>query len=275
MNIKRRSFCTFVATGLGNLAVGCGPPCPTASPREERAWEKAVDAMVVLPLDAKAKITIKRDVHNIVISAEAGEVANAFQEVMRDRSLHFGFIEVRRKRANWDKPFQLGERFQGHYSIPLAAEELPKFWRNLFKDLYEHEAIQTITCEIENGLTSDYGEITLLDLDPAPGQPYRMQYKYLGVKDPQSGSPISGSSMFLVTPIVDVHELDALGVSKACTLTQIFEYQEQTDFMAYFFSAGGLTLHNQVVFSQASQAAKKIGAKILSSDIPKEYQEGL
>src|SRR5690606_22463622 len=126
----------------------------------------------------------------------------------------------------------------GHYSIPLAAEELPKFWRNLFKDLYEHEAIQTITCEIENGLTSDYGEITLLDLDPAPGQPYRMQYKYLGVKDPQSGSPISGSSMFLVTPIVDVHELDALGVSKACTLTQIFEYQEQTDFMAYFFSAG-------------------------------------
>ncbi len=275
MNIKRRSFCTLVATGLGNLAVGCGPPCPTASPQAEGAWEKAVDAMVILPLDAKQAITIKRDVHNIVINAEAGEVADAFQQVMRDRSLHFGLIEVRRKRENWDKPFRLGERFQGHYCISLAAEELPKFWRSIFRELYEHEAIQVVTCEIENGLTSDYGEITLLDLNPKPGDPYRMQYKYLGVKDPQSGSPISGSSTFIVTPIVDMHELSALGVSKACRLTQIFEYQEQSDFMAYFFSAGGLTLHNQVVFSQARQAAAKIGAKILSSDIPEEYQQGL
>jgi hypothetical protein len=56
------------------------------------------------------------------------------------------------------------------------------------------------------------------------------------------------------------------------SLTQIFEYQEQSPTFALFFSSGGLKLHNQVVYSQASQAAELIGAKVLSSDIPEAYQ---
>ncbi|MCA9632427.1 MAG: hypothetical protein KC766_32465 [Myxococcales bacterium] len=231
--------------------------------------------MEVLPLDPKSGTSIKRDVHNIVIDADAGEVARAFNDVMIDTSRHFGLIKLQRMRANEGKPFSVGERFQGQYTLTLAKDEWPKFWRNVFEDLYENDKIQVVICEIQNSMLSDYGELTLLELDPKPGEPYRMQYRYLGHSSPKSGSPIAGSSMFVVTPIVDMKELNALGVSKASRLTQIFEYQEQTEFFTYFFSAGGLKLHNQVVYSQAKQAAELIGAKIIDSDIPKEYQQGL
>ncbi len=231
--------------------------------------------MEVLPLKPKSAISIKRDVHNIVIDADAADVAQAFQDVMIDTKRHFGLIKLQRMRANEGKPFSVGERFQGQYTLTLAKDEWPAFWRKIFDDLYDEEAVQVIVCEIQNSLLSDYGELSLLELNPKPGEPYRMQYRYLGHTDPKSGSPIAGSSMFIVTPIVDMKELNALGVSKASKLTQVFEYQEQTDFFAYFFSAGGLKLHNQVVYSQAKQAAELIGAKIIDSDIPKEYQAGL
>lgn len=268
-------FVVAVACCTSFAAVSCGPPCPSASPQEERGWETAVKKMTILELKPKDAISIKRDVHNIVIDAEAGDLANAFQDVMIDPERHFGLIQLIRMRENVGKPFKQGERFQGRYSVPLAADQWPDFWKKIFRDLYKEEAVQRITCEIENALLSDYGELTLLDLTPKPGQPYRMQYKYLGDEESGGGSPIRGSSMFIVTPIVDMQELQALGVSKASKLTQVFEYQERTDFFAYFFSAGGLKLHNQVVYSQAKQAAGLIGAKIIASDIPKDYQEGL
>lgn len=271
--VGRIALCAACFTSLP--VVSCGPPCRSESPQAERAWETAVKKMKVLELEPNDAISIKRDVHNIVIDADAAEVAKAFNDVMIDTSRHFGLIKLQRMKANEGKPFSVGERFQGQYTITLAKAEWPKFWQKVFDWAYEDDRVQLVICEIQNGLLSDYGELSLLELDPKPGEPYRMQYKYLGHKDPKSGSPIAGSSMFVVTPIVDMKELQALGVSKAARLTQIFEYQEQTDFFAYFFSAGGLKLHNQVVYSQAKQAAELIGAKIVDTDIPKEYQEGL
>jgi hypothetical protein len=136
-------------------------------------------------------------------------------------------------------------------------EQLPGKWRQLFGALVEHKAVRQWLCEIENAHTSDYGVIDTFAFQPPPGQPYTLQYSYL------EGSPIAGSSTFIVTPI------DA----QTCQLTQIFEYQEQSISFATFFTAGGLKLHNQVVYSQALQAAQHIGARILETDIPAAYQE--
>lgn len=60
---------------------------------------------------------------------------------------------------------------------------------------------------------------------------------------------------------------------KRCLLTHVFEYREQDLNFATFFSAGGLKLHNQVVYSQTGQAAALVGAEIIVTDIPDAYQE--
>ena len=76
------------------------------------------------------------------------------------------------------------------------------------------------------------------------------------------GSPIAGSSRFEVRQLVD-------GQSE---LLQIFTYQEQTASFAAFFSNGGLTLHNQVVYSQVRQTAELLGVPFEAPDIPPAYQ---
>ncbi|MBX3184319.1 MAG: hypothetical protein KF915_16950 [Polyangiaceae bacterium] len=272
--MKKTHWSLVLALGVMSPGlVSCGPPCPTASVQSEREWERALDQMKILPLDAKGAITIKRDVHSVVVDAGPREFAHAFQAVMMDTSRHFGLIQVRRKASNEGRPFQVGERFQGHYSIELASEQWGPFWQKVFNDLYEHAWVRRVTCAIENGATSDYGVISLIELDPPPGSPFRMRYDYLG--GDRGGSPIAGSSTFTIESVVDVHELQRYGVSQAARITQVFEYQEQSEPFAFFFSVGGLKLHNQVVFSQARQAAELIGAKILESDIPKAYQEGI
>src|SRR5438270_6984 len=86
--------------------------CPTKTASDARTkWEADLDRRTELVPDASRDITIKRDVHTIVVSADAAKLASAFHEVMRDPKRHFGLIRVDRKQANIDKPFQLGERF--------------------------------------------------------------------------------------------------------------------------------------------------------------------
>jgi hypothetical protein len=233
--------------------------CPTRSPTDARAkWEAELDKKTELVLDATRDITIKRDVHVLVVSADAPKLAAAFHDVMRDPKRRFGLIRVDRKQANLDKPFQLGERFQGRYEIDEALKkDLAPWAKKIFGELVEDPGVKAILCDIENQSTSDYGVIAKLDLAPkGDGQDFVLSYHYL------SGSPIAGSSTFIVHPI-------APGQS---SLTQVFEYQELSPTFALFFSSGGLKLHNQVVYSQVSQAAELIGAKIVSSDIPDAYR---
>jgi hypothetical protein len=252
-----KSVVLTVAVALG--ASGCQKSgCPTKSPGDARAvWEAALDKKTELVLDATRDITIKRDVHVLVVSADAPKLAAAFHDVMRDPKRHFGLIKVDRKLANADKPFQLGERFQGRYEIDEALKrDLAPWAKKIFGELVEEPGVKAFLCDLENQSTSDYGVIAKLDLSPKDGQDYVLSYHYL------SGSPIAGSSTFIV------HQLSP-GTS---SLTQVFEYQELSPTFALFFSSGGLKLHNQVVYSQVSQAADLLGAKILSSDIPDAYR---
>ncbi len=249
----RLLFSFATVTSLGCHGGGC--PLTTADAREK--WEADLDRRTELPLDATRDITIKRDVHTIVVAADAAKLAGAFHDVMRDPARHFGLIRVDRKQANIGKPFQMGERFQGRYELDEALKKNLAPWeKKVFGDLVDDPGVRALLCTIENQATSDYGVIAKLDLAPKDGQEYVLSYHYL------SGSPIAGSSTFVIKPV-------ALGTS---SLTQTFEYQEQSASFADFFTTGGLKLHNQVVYSQVSQAAEVLGAKIVSSDIPPAYQ---
>src|SRR6266542_791676 len=257
----RDSF-TYLLCSLAMIAMlgagGCHPACPAKSSADAQAkWEAELDNRNELVTDPSRDISIKRDVHVLVVSADADKLANAFHEIMRDPKRHFGLIKVDRKQSNVGKPFALGERFQGRYEIDEAIRrDLGPWAKKIFGDLTEDPGVKAFLCDLENQATSDYGVIAKLTLPPQPSTDYVLSYHYL------SGSPIAGSSTFVVTPV-------SPGVSK---LTQIFEYQELTSTFALFFSTGGLKLHNQVVYSQVSQAAELVGAKILSSDIPEAYR---
>jgi hypothetical protein len=260
MRLTRRpiSF-SFAAALLALAAASCGGgSCPAAaSPSQTSQWEQELDLRPVLALDPSGSITIKRDVHNIVIGASAANVADAFHRVMRDPERRFGLIRVDRKRASIGRPFAFHERFQGRYQLDEALDaKIKAGWlKKLFADAVDSADVQCSIRKIENQLTSDYGRISRLELAPPEGSDFVLAYEYL------KGSPIAGSSTFIVTP---------LGKDQ-CRLTQIFLYQEQSAAFVSFFGAGGLKLHNQVVLSQATQAAELIGAKLIESDIPPEY----
>lgn len=244
---------------LASAACGAHSKCPSpSSAADARArWEHELDAKHVLALDPARPAAIKRDVHNFTIAADAADLARAVHEVMRDPARRFGLIRVDRKQANVGREFTLGERFQGRYQIDDAiARELHGWARRVFGDITDDRGVQELLCNIENQTTSDYGEIAVLELDPGPSGERVLAYRYL------EGTPIAGSSTFIVTQL-------SPGVSR---LTQIFEYQELSTLSVSFFASGGLKLHNQVVYSQASQAADLLGVAILSSDIPAAYR---
>ncbi|MBX3125693.1 MAG: hypothetical protein KF718_03215 [Polyangiaceae bacterium] len=267
--IQLRAALLFTALAFLSLlpgCLGCCSGCPTSTQADVRSfWEQELLARRELPLRPAHEIAIKRDVHEIFVSADAASFANAFHEVMRDTDRRFGLIRVDRLTRNQGKPFSLGEKFQGRYQLEEAVKkELGPRLRRWFGELVDDDEVRDFLCRIENEQTSDYGIISRLELSPPPGQPYVLEYRYL------DGSPIAGSSTFIVSE-ASAAELQRLGVPKAAKLTQIFVYQEQSGSFAKFFTRGGLKMHDQVVMSQASQSAKLAGAEILTSTIPKEY----
>ena len=253
-------LCSSVLSLAVTGVLGCKPsgcPGPQSSAVARSQWETALDAKKELSLDAHREITIKRDVHSVVVAADADKLAQAFHEVMRDPKRRFGLIKVDRKQGNIGKPFTIGERFQGRYELDEAiARNLEPWEKKMFGDFAKDPGVRAFLCDIENQNTSDYGVIAELNLTPKEGGDYVLAYHYL------EGSPIAGSSTFIVSQV-------SPGMSK---LTQIFEYQELTSAFALFFSSGGLKLHNQVVYSQASQAAEILGVKVVSTDIPEPYR---
>jgi hypothetical protein len=258
----------MMAMSIAFLATACRG-CPTSESPESRAnWQAELTAKPLLALDPKKEITIKRDVHNVIVDVDAATFAAAFHDVMRDPARRFGLIRVDRLPQYRGKPFTMGEKFQGRYSIGAAIEKgLPDRLKRLFGEFADDRHVKEWLCRIENDNTSDYGMITQLDLEPPPGRAHVLRYEYL------AGSPIAGSSTFVVRDILDEATLLRLGVSRASRLEQIFEYQEQSESFATFFSKGGLKLHNQVVWSQAEQSAAAAGGRVLRTDIPNEYRQ--
>jgi hypothetical protein len=258
-----------VALVAGSVSIsGCASTgCPTAaSPAERARWASDIRKAPPLSVDPKASISIKRDVHELIVGVDAATFARAFAAVLSDPARRFGLIRVDRLPENVGKDFRVGERFQGRYELAAAGrQQLSGIWAKLFGPVLDDPGVEDCLCHIENGHTSDYGEIVRLDLESPSGGVYSMQYRYL------KASPIAGSSTFEVSDITDSEELAALGVPAAARVRQIFLYQEQTESFAKFFTTGGLRLHDQVVYSQVMQAAEAAGTCILKTDIPPEY----
>jgi len=262
-----RSVLCFMA-GAALAIAGCGSSaCPTAKSAAERArWEADLTRAEPLAVNPKASLSIKRDVHELIVGVDAATFAQAFAHVLEDPERRFGLIRIDRMQTNLGRDFHLGERFQGRYELAAAGrQELQGIWKVLFGPALEDKGVEECLCRIENGNTSDYGEIVRLDIAEPKLGVYAMEYRYL------KPSPIAGSSTFEVSDIIDSGELAALGVPRAARVRQIFVYQEQNESFAKFFTAGGLRLHNQVVYSQVMQAAEAAGTCVLQSDIPKEY----
>lgn len=251
------------------LLTACCHQCPDSrSPADVEGWERELRERVELKIDYGASITVKRDVHDVLVDVPAERYAAAFHQVMIDPQRRFGLIKVDRLRENVGKPFSQGEKFQGRYEVDAAIQaRLRGKVKDWFGDIADSAVVQDWFCAIENRSTSDYGLISQLEMQPPPGKPYVLQYRYL------SGSPIAGSSTFVVSDERDPEVLARHGVAQASRLRQIFEYQEKNASFASFFTKGGLRLHNQVVYSQALQAAEVAQGRVLETDIPAEYQQ--
>jgi hypothetical protein len=261
MRLALRAAVIWFCLGSPLLLLGCGGGCPApespASSRHE--WAERLKARRELAVDARRSVSVKRDVHRLLIHADADHVANAFHQVMRDPKRRFGLIQIDRPDGEVGAPFQLGARFQGRYRLDGTSE--------LLKALAEYEPAREALCQIENQNTSDYGIIKVLELPPperpadapphpTPGTLFALEYRYL------EGSPIAGSSRFEVRQLAD----------ELSELSQIFTYQEQTVAFVAFFGNGGLTLHNQVVYSQVLQTAALLGVAFEAPDIPDAYK---
>ena len=249
----RSLFVVCVVAVSTPACAGSGCPKPGSTPKQHSAWEAALDAKAVLSLDPAASIAIKRDVHNQIVSIDAKPLADALNAVLMDPKRRFGLIQIDRKQATVGKPFSVGERFQGRYSLEGAiVGALGDDVKRLFDTLKKEPAFADAICEIENNHLSDYGVVSEIVLSPPDAREFRFSYRYL------AGSPIAGSSTFVITQLEP-------GKSR---VTQIFVYQEQSRAFADFFSTSGLKLHNQVVKSEISQAAALGGGEVLESDVP-------
>src|SRR5260221_8765430 len=106
-SVPLRSLPVLAALILTLAGCGGGAGCPTSKcpGGSDSTWESLLDQKKELVLDPKRDITIKRDVHSIVVATDADKLAHAFHDVMRDTKRHFGLIRVDRKQANIGKPF--------------------------------------------------------------------------------------------------------------------------------------------------------------------------
>jgi hypothetical protein len=221
-----------------------------------------LEARRPLPLDPAASIAIKRDVHEFEVAADAAAYARAFRDVVTDPAIMFGLIRVRRPEPRAGRDFEVGEKFQGCFSLEravLGALER-RGWDGAgraARAVLETPVASRVLTWIEDQMLSDYAQIEELDMDPAPGAPHRLRYRYL------DGTPIAGSSVFMVEPIAPGR----------CRVRQIFEYQEVNAIALATFQRFGLKFHDQVVHMQIHKAAERLGARVLRSTIPAAYAE--
>jgi len=222
-------------------------------------WEDLLDRRAVLPLNAAAPVAIKRDLHTFDVDVAAPQMAWAFHAAMIDASRRFGLVQVIRKRQNQGRPFTIGERFQGCFRIrhavkdgidanPLVARALKRIEGSISR-LYRR--MEEPIHYLEDGVTSDFGEIVELEL----GATCRLKYVYL------EGSFVAGSSTFIVEPIGGT----------TSRVTQIFEYQEIRQPYVLWVGTSVLKMHLGVVFSQIEQAAELAGGRIIATTVPPVY----
>jgi hypothetical protein len=217
---------------------------------------KKLEARRRLPVEPARSIAVKRDVHEFVVAADAGRFAAAFKDVMTDPTGMFGLIRVKRPADRLGRDFDVGERFQGCYSISGALlHGRGRFLGRMLRWLLALPPLRWLIGAVEDAMLSDYAVIDELVLSPPPGEMHRLKYSYL------DGTPIRGCSRFHIEPAGDGR----------CRVTQIFEYQEVNAIALGTFQRFGLKMHDQVVHMQIHQAAARAGAGVVSGTIPQAY----
>jgi hypothetical protein len=215
----------------------------------------------LLSVDPKKSIAIKRDVHEYRVETDAGRFADAFRAVMTDPEGDFGLIRIKRPAERMGKDYQIGERFQGCYSLEkalLAAVSCP--WvKRLAAFVLARKTMRRLIGWLEDELMSDYAIIDELILSPdaALGEVHTLRYRYL------RGTPIAGSSTFYIEP----------SGSCCCLVRQIFEFQEINCIALTVFQRAGLKMHDQVVHMQILKAAIRAGAPPPAGTIPAVYTQ--
>jgi hypothetical protein len=206
-----------------------------------------------LPVDARRSIAVKRDVHEFVVDTDATRFAQAFREVVTDPESTFGLIRVKRPAARVGRDFEVGERFQGCFSLELAAR---RWLGDGAAGLLATRGGRALAGVIEDLALSDYAEVAVIEEDPEAGR-HVLEYRYL------EGTPIAGRSVFTIEP-------EGAG---RCRVRQVFEYQEVNGFALATFQRFGLKLHDQVVHMEIERAAERAGARLVEATIPREYVE--
>jgi hypothetical protein len=208
-----------------------------------------------LPVDPSAAIAVKRDVHEFIVDCDAAMFAAAFRAVVTDPTSTFGLIRVKRAAERMGRDFEIGERFQGCFSLERATlARLPAAARGLAERVLGSAAATALLRFVEDALLSNYAEVVAIETD---GSPYRLEYRYL------DGTPIAGSSVFTI---------DEAGPGR-CRVRQIFEYQEVNGVALGTFQRFGLKYHDQVVQREIELAADRAGARVISGTIPAAYRE--
>lgn len=206
-------------------------------------------------------IAIKRDVHEFVVECAADVFMAAMHEVLVDAEGTFGLIRVKRPAERLGEPFSVGERFQGCFSLELAARAWVGGRGPLAATLVERllataPATRVVTW-LEDQLLSNYAEIERLELEPSEelGGAYLLRYRYL------EGTPIAGTNTYVIDPLGP----------KRCRVRQIFEYQEVNAVAMTTFQRFGLKFHDQVIASQVAQAAARCGGATFRGTVPDAY----
>jgi hypothetical protein len=202
------------------------------------------------PVDPTKPIAVKRDVHEFVVDVDAATFAAAFRRVVTDPESTFGLIRVKRPVERMGQDFAVGERFQGCFSLELAASrKLPWLAR-----LMARPGAQKVVTWIEDQMLSNYAEV--VSIEERPGDVHVLVYRYL------EGTPIAGSSEFVIEPA---------GAGR-CRVRQIFEYQEVNAFALGTFQSIGLKWHDGVVKMEIEKAAARAGARVIEDTIPEMYR---
>ncbi len=220
------------------------PPMAAMNPTIERTLADRR----ALPVDRTAWRPARREVVRFTVAAPPADVARALEDTLTEPGAAFGLIRVRRQAARVGRPFEVGERFQGCFSLADAVREgldALGLRATVLDRALDSSRARALFDRVEAAGFSDFGELTEAVRAPPPGAPWRFSYRYL------EGTPLAGRSVYEITAHGDgarmVHE---------------FEYQEVDAMALLAVQCAALREHVRTVEAQVERAAARLGADV-------------
>lgn len=226
------------------LSVRSGVPSGVAAMAPSQ--ERAIASRRPNPMRRASWLPAKREVQRFVVDTDAARFAAAFEAALTEPGRHFGVVRVRRSVEAVGRPFAVGERFQGGFSLAaLLRGRLGALGVGSPRALAWIDAPATTALfdRVEAATLSNFAELTEIERQPAPGQPHRFVYRYL------DGTPIAGRSVYLVRDLAE----------GGARVTHEFEYQEVDGAAAVTFQLLGLRQHLLAVEAQVRAATDALG----------------